>query len=185
MVSPFTAGYGHHFHSNECGQLRLNNNNQPHLAQLSHAIFSARQPAAALTCRTASPPPASSGKAQRHRLNRGGDRAANSDLHIIAIGRLRLDVTTQTYVSRQVAEGQSKLEALRCLKRYIAREVYYVLAIATERSIRRKYGHLTLRRASVMCSPYQRSWLIKCQFFINTFDIIIFFFFVTRYRLGA
>lgn len=74
-----------------------------------------------------SPIPASSGKTQRHRLNRGGDRAANSALHIIAIGRLRLDVTTQAYVARRVAEGHSKLEALRCLKRYIARELYYVL----------------------------------------------------------
>ena len=74
-----------------------------------------------------SPIPASSGKTQRHRLNRGGDRAANSALHIIAIGRLRLDTTTQAYVSRRVTEGHSKLEALRCLKRYIAREVYYVL----------------------------------------------------------
>ncbi|MDF9435981.1 IS110 family transposase [Chromohalobacter israelensis] len=74
-----------------------------------------------------SPIPASSGKTQRHRLNRGGDRAANSALHIIAIGRLRLDATTQAYVTRRVTEGHSKLEAIRCLKRYIAREVYYVL----------------------------------------------------------
>lgn len=74
-----------------------------------------------------SPIPASSGKTQRHRLNRGGDRAANSALHIIAIGRLRLDAMTQAYVARRVAEGHSKLEALRCLKRYIARELYYVL----------------------------------------------------------
>ncbi|MGC3875367.1 IS110 family transposase [Salinicola sp. LHM] len=74
-----------------------------------------------------SPIPASSGKMQRHRLNRGGDRAANSALHIIAIGRLRLDAITQAYVSRRMAEGHSKLEAIRCLKRYIARELYYVL----------------------------------------------------------
>lgn len=75
----------------------------------------------------ASPIPASSGKTQRHRLNRGGDRAANSALHIIAIGRLRLDARTQDYVQRRLTEGHSKLEALRCLKRYIARELYYVL----------------------------------------------------------
>ncbi len=74
-----------------------------------------------------SPIPASSGKTQRHRLNRGGDRAANSALHIIAIGRLRMDATTQAYVARRVAEGHSKLEAIRCLKRYIARELYSVL----------------------------------------------------------
>jgi transposase len=72
-----------------------------------------------------SPVPASSGKIQRHRLNRGGDRAANSALHIIAIGRLRIDPRTQSYVARRLAEGNSKLEAIRCLKRYIAREVFH------------------------------------------------------------
>ena len=72
----------------------------------------------------ASPVPASSGKVTRHRLNRGGDRAANSALHIIAIGRLRTDPRTQAYVAKRIAEGHSKLEALRCLKRYIAREVF-------------------------------------------------------------
>ncbi len=74
-----------------------------------------------------SPIPASSGKTQRHRLNRGGDRAANSALHIIAIGRLRTDARTKAYVQRRLSEGHSKLEALRCLKRYIAREVYFLL----------------------------------------------------------
>jgi transposase len=71
-----------------------------------------------------SPVPASSGKVTRHRLNRGGDRAANSALHIIAIGRLRIDPRTKAYVERRIAEGHSKLEAIRCLKRYIAREVF-------------------------------------------------------------
>jgi transposase len=74
-----------------------------------------------------SPVPASSGKITRHRLNRGGDRAANSALHIIAIGRLRTDPRTQAYVARRMAEGHSKLEALRCLKRYIAREIYTLI----------------------------------------------------------
>lgn len=72
----------------------------------------------------ASPVPASSGKTIRHRLNRGGDRAANSALHIIAIGRLRTDPRTKDYMARRIAEGHSKLEVIRCLKRYIAREVY-------------------------------------------------------------
>lgn len=75
-----------------------------------------------------SPVPASSGKTTRHRLNRGGDRAANSALHIIAIGRLRLDPKTQEYVARRIAEGHSKLEAIRCVKRYIAREVFNIIA---------------------------------------------------------
>jgi transposase len=74
-----------------------------------------------------SPVQASSGKVTRHRLNRGGDRAANSALHIIAIGRLRTDARTQAYVSRRLSEGHSKLEAIRCLKRYIAREVYGII----------------------------------------------------------
>ena len=52
-----------------------------------------------------SPVPASSGKTIRHRLNRGGDRAANSALHIIAIGRLRTDLATKAYVARRIAEG--------------------------------------------------------------------------------
>ena len=75
-----------------------------------------------------SPVPASSGKTTGHRLNRGGDRAANSALHIIAIGRLRLDPNTQEYVARRIAEGHSKLEAIRCVKRYIAREVFNIIA---------------------------------------------------------
>ena len=75
-----------------------------------------------------SPVPASSGKTTRHRLNRGGDRAANSALHIIAIGRLRTDPRTKTYVAKRIAEGHSKLEAIRCLKRYIAREVFALIS---------------------------------------------------------
>lgn len=75
-----------------------------------------------------SPVPASSGKVTRHRLNRGGDRAANSALHIIAIGRLRTDPRTKAYVQKRIAEGHSKLEAIRCLKRYIAREVFTLIS---------------------------------------------------------
>jgi transposase len=74
-----------------------------------------------------SPVPASSGKVVRHRLNRGGDRAANSALHIIAIGRLRTDPKTKEYVARRIAEGHSKLDAIRALKRYIAREVFTLI----------------------------------------------------------
>lgn len=75
-----------------------------------------------------SPVPASSGKTVRHRINRGGDRAANSALHIIAIGRLRTDAKTKTYVAKRVAEGHSKLDAIRALKRYIAREAYGIIS---------------------------------------------------------
>jgi transposase len=74
-----------------------------------------------------SPVPASSGKTIRHRLNRGGDRAANSALHIVAIGRLRTDPATKAYVQKRIAGGHSKLDAIRSLKRYIAREVFQII----------------------------------------------------------
>src|SRR3954468_8507113 len=74
-----------------------------------------------------SPVPASSGKTTRHRLNRGGERAANSALHIIAIGRLRTEPRTKAYVAKRIAQGHSKLEAIRCLKRYIARELFTLM----------------------------------------------------------
>lgn len=80
----------------------------------------------AMLCGVA-PVPVSSGMTHRHRLNRGGDRQANSAIHIIAIGRLRTDERTKEYVARKMAEGHTKMEAIRCLKRYIAREVYYVM----------------------------------------------------------
>lgn len=74
------------------------------------------------------PQPASSGKTTgRHRLSRGGDRAANSALYMIAITRLRRHEPTRAYVQRRTAEGLTKREILRCLKRYIAREVYAAL----------------------------------------------------------
>lgn len=78
-----------------------------------------------------SPIPASSGKTHRHRLNRGGDRQANSALHIIAIGRLRTEARTQEYVAKKISEGHSKMEALRCVKRYLAREIFYILKART------------------------------------------------------
>jgi transposase len=56
-----------------------------------------------------------------------GDRAANSALHIIAIGRLRTDQRTKEYVAKRISEGHSKLEAIRMLKRYISREVYTII----------------------------------------------------------
>ena len=74
-----------------------------------------------------SPIPASSGKINRHRLNRGGDRRANAALHRIVIVRLRHDERTRRYMKRRVGEGMTKAEVVRCLKRYVAREVYAVL----------------------------------------------------------
>ena len=74
-----------------------------------------------------SPIEVSSGKVVRHRLNRGGNRDANRALHMICMVRMGMDVHTQEYVARGTQEGKSKREILRCLKRYVAREVYPVL----------------------------------------------------------
>ena len=73
------------------------------------------------------PIPASSGKTNRHRLNRGGDRQANAALYRIVVVRLRYDLRTQAYLRRRTAEGMSKVEVIRCLKRYVAREVYSII----------------------------------------------------------
>jgi len=73
------------------------------------------------------PVPASSGKTNRHRLNRGGDRQANAALYRIVIVRLRHDPRTKAYLRRRTAEGMSKIEVIRCLKRYVAREVYSII----------------------------------------------------------
>ncbi len=75
-----------------------------------------------------SPIEASSGKVVRHRLNRGGDRDANNALYLICVVRMRHDQRTREYVARRTAEGKSKREIMRCLKRYIAREIYRLLA---------------------------------------------------------
>ena len=77
-----------------------------------------------------SPLQASSGKTVRHRLNRGGDRALNRAIHTIAITRMRSCPTTKAYVARRTAEGKSSREIRRCLKRYIARELYRALTTA-------------------------------------------------------
>jgi transposase len=74
-------------------------------------------------CATA-PIPASSGKVTRHRLNPGGDRQANHALWRIVITRMSSHPPTRAYVTRRTAEGLSKKEIIRCLKRYVAREVY-------------------------------------------------------------
>ena len=73
------------------------------------------------------PIPASSGKTNRHRLNRGGHRHANAALHRIVVVRLRYDQRTQAYMRRRTTEGMSKAEVIRCLKRYVAREVFSAL----------------------------------------------------------
>jgi transposase len=75
----------------------------------------------------ASPIEASSGKTQRRRLNRGGDRQANAALYRITLSRLRWDQRTRDYLDRRITEGKTRREAIRCLKRYIVREIYYLI----------------------------------------------------------
>ncbi len=70
----------------------------------------------------------------RYRLNRGGNRDANRALHMICMARMGSDRRTREYVARPTAEGKSKREILRCLKRYVAREIYRVLVVAVEAS---------------------------------------------------
>lgn len=73
------------------------------------------------------PVPASSGKTHRHRLSRGGDRQANRALHIIACSRLRHCTRTKAYKQRRAEQQLSNKDILRCLKRYLAREIYKTL----------------------------------------------------------
>jgi transposase len=82
----------------------------------------------------ASPLPASSGRTVRHRLNRGGDRALNRALHTIAATRMRSCPTTQAYMARRTAEGKNPKEIRRCLKRYIARQLYRTLTTSMTRA---------------------------------------------------
>lgn len=84
------------------------------------------EPAFAMLCGVA-PLPASSGKTNRHRLNRGGDRHANCALWRIAVTRLATDPRTRAHRDRRQQDGLTNKEILRCLKRYISREIYPLL----------------------------------------------------------
>lgn len=73
------------------------------------------------------PIPASSGKRDRYRLDRGGNRQLNCALHRLAVNKGRLDAQTKAYLERKQAEGMSRMEALRCLKRHLARRIFTLL----------------------------------------------------------
>jgi transposase len=76
----------------------------------------------------AAPIPASSGKRNnRHRLNRGGDRQANKALYVIVLTRMRFEQRTRDYIARRTSQGLSKKEIIRCLKRYVTREIFNAL----------------------------------------------------------
>jgi transposase len=94
------------------------------------------------------PLPASTGKTNRHRLNRGGDRRANNALYTIVLVRMRYHAPTRGYVARRTREGKSTREIIRCLKRFVAREVYQAVTNPPEnlptasglRALRRQRG---------------------------------------------
>ena len=73
------------------------------------------------------PIPVSSGNTNRHRLDRGGNRQINAAIHRVAVTRLRCHPETQDYVARKRAEGKSTKEAIRCLKRHLARRIWHLL----------------------------------------------------------
>jgi transposase len=98
---------------------------------------SANEAAFATLARVA-PIPASSGQIVRHRLNRSGDRQLNRALHTVALSRLQHHPETKTYTTRRTAEGKTRRDIKRCLKRAIAREIYRLLEAhaKTERKIK-------------------------------------------------
>jgi hypothetical protein len=73
------------------------------------------------------PIPASSGQVQRHRLDRGGDRQLNRALHTIVLSRRQRHAPTRAYIERRTRDGKSTREAVRCLKRYVARHLFRML----------------------------------------------------------
>ena len=102
----------------------------------------------------ASPVQASSGRTIRHRLNRGGNREANSALWHIAVTRMRYNQATIAYVQRRQKEGKTRREIIRCLKRHIARQIYHLLTNPpptpdnTDLRIQRRQARITLIHAA-------------------------------------
>jgi transposase len=98
------------------------------------------------------PIPASSGRTDRHRLDRGGNRQLNCALHRLAVSKGRLDPETAAYLARKQAEGKSRREALRCLKRHLARRVWRLLQTPADAAIAS-----ATTRVTIYCNtPYSR-----------------------------
>jgi transposase len=98
------------------------------------------------------PIPASSGK--RHRLDRGGNRQLNCALHRIAVTQGRVHPPAQDYLARKQAEGKSRIEAIRCLKRHLARRVWRLLVdseidLSMSNSVNPQRGSLAPQIAAV------------------------------------
>jgi transposase len=73
------------------------------------------------------PIPVCSGRTDRHRLDRGGNRQLNHAIHMLALSKIRHDTQTALYIAKQRARGKTNKEAIRCLKRHLARRVYNLL----------------------------------------------------------
>jgi transposase len=97
------------------------------------------------------PIPASSGQTHRHRLDRGGNRQLNSALHRLAITKGRLDPETTAYLARKQAEGMTRREAIRCLKRHLARRVWHLLQPDHATTIATPATH-TRRSVTIHCN---------------------------------
>ena len=97
------------------------------LLSWSHAGRIRSEAAFAMLSGTA-PVPVSSGRTDRHRLNRLGDRQLNQALHVIAVNRMRCHPPTQAYTQRRLAEGKTERDIRRCIKRYLARHLYRALS---------------------------------------------------------
>ena len=114
-----------------CSQLLAEHGCGPITAAIiiGHTAGAKRFPTDACFARHAgtAPIPASSGNTTRHRLHRGGDRQLNRAIHIIALSRARTDPATRVYLDRRHAEGKTKKEAIRCLKRHLARRIWRLL----------------------------------------------------------
>ena len=123
----------------------------------------------------ACPIPASSGKTTRHRLNPGGDRRANNALHTIVLVRMRYHAPTRHYVARRTAQGKTRPEIMRCLKRYVAREIYNVIinppTVTTGHRIRQQRLHnsitLTALATTLDVAPIQLSRVERGLAFSN------------------
>jgi transposase len=96
------------------------------LLSWSHAGRIRSEAAFAMLSGTA-PVPVSSGRTDRHRLNRLGDRQLNRALHVVAVNRMRCHPPTQAYTQRRLAEGKTERDIRRCIKRYLARHLYRAL----------------------------------------------------------
>ena len=130
IAAPLLAKYGVGYET--AGQLLVTGGDNPERMRSERSY--------AALCGS-SPVEASSGRTERHRLNRGGDRQANAALWMIVFTRMANHPPTQAYVARRTTEGLSKKEIIRCLKRYVAREVFPLVRAINDLENRQDLRH--------------------------------------------